>query len=466
MEEAMTQARDVNTEGKVVHEAIVQSFKGSLRGELIRPGDDKYDESRRVVNARIDKYPAMIVRCGDTSDVVNSINFARTHDLLVAIRGGAHNVAGTGVCDGGLLIDLSPMKRMSVDEERMTARAQSGLLVGEFDLMTQSFGLATTLGIVSHTGIAGLTLGGGSGWLQGKYGMACDNLLSVEIVTADGRLLTASTSENEDLFWAVRGGGGNFGVVTSFEYQLHPVSEVFGGMVVYELSKARDVLRFYRDFSDECPDELGTMPLFATSPMGPNVMVVVGCYVGPIAEGEKALESLRNFGAPYMDTFGAMDYAGMQSFLDWGFPPGRLQEWKSSFLPVLSDEAIDVLVEYAATKPSPMSAFVLQHLHGAACRVGPTETAFPHRSEKHDLLILSMWTDPSESDKNIRWTREFLDTMQPFLERGVYVNNLGDEGEERIRAAYGPNYEKLVTLKNKYDPTNFFRINQNIKPTV
>ena len=462
----MTQPRDTTTVGNVVDEAIVQVFKLGLRGELLRPGDDAYDDARKVFNAGIDRRPAMIARCADTSDVVNSVNFARTHNLLVAIRGGGHNVAGTGVCDGGIVIDLSKMKRMSVDPELLTARAQPGLLAGEFDFITQSFGLATTLGIISHTGIAGLTLGGGSGWLQGKYGMACDNLLSVEIVTADGRTLTASATENEDLFWGVRGGGGNFGVVTSFEYQLHPVDQVFGGMVVHELTNARDLLRFYRDFALESPDELGTMPLFATSPAGRPVIALFGCYSGSIEEGEKVLKPLRSFGSPFSDFFGAMNYVDMQSYLDWGFPKGRLQEWKSSFLPFLSDESIEVLIEYAVTKPSPMSAFVLQHLHGAACRVSPTETAFAHRSEKHDLLIISMWEDPSESDKNITWTREFLEAMHPFLEQGVYVNNLGDEGEDRVRAAYGPNYERLVTLKNKYDPTNFFQVNQNIKPTV
>jgi FAD/FMN-containing dehydrogenase len=464
VEEAMTQSRD--TTDKVVDESSVRGFESSLRGKLLRPGDDVYDEARTVFNGMIDRRPALIARCSDSSDVIKSVNFARTNDLLVAVRGGGHNVAGTGVCDGGLLIDLSTMKRMSVDTDDLTARAQPGMLTGEFDFITQSFGLATTLGIVSHTGISGVTLGGGSGWLQGKYGMACDNLLSVEVVTADGRLLTASATENEDLFWGVRGGGGNFGVVTSFEYRLHPVDRVLGGMVVHELKDARDVLKFYRDFCRESPDELGTMPLFGTSPTGPPVIAIFGCYSGPIEEGEKVLKPLRTFGTPYADYFAPMDYVEMQSFLDWGFPKGRLQEWKSSFLPYLSDEAIEVLLEYAETRPSPMSAFVLQHLHGAACRVGPTETAFPHRSEKHDLLIISMWTDPADSEKNISWTREFLQAMRPFLERGVYVNNLGDEGEDRIKAAYGPNYERLVALKNKYDPTNFFRVNQNIKPTV
>jgi hypothetical protein len=462
----MTQSRDTDTTGTVVDESSVRDFEASLRGKLLRPVDDVYDEARKVFNGMIDKRPAFIARCSDSSDVIKSVNFARAHDLLVAVRGAGHNVAGTGVCDGGLLIDLSTMKRMSVDPDTLTARAQPGMLTGEFDFITQSFDLATTLGIVSHTGISGVTLGGGSGWLQGKYGMACDNLLSVEIVTADGRLLTASATENEDLFWAVRGGGGNFGVVTSLEYRLHPVDRVLGGMVVHELKDARDVLKFYRDFCRESPDELGTMPLFGTSPTGPSVIAIFGCYSGPIEEGEKVLKPLRNFGSPYADYFAPMDYVEMQSFLDWGFPKGRLQEWKSGFVPYLSDEAIEVLLEYAETRPSPMSAFVLQHLHGAACRVAPTATAFPHRSEKHDLLIISMWTDPADSEKNISWTREFLGTMRPFLESGVYVNNLGEEGEDRIKAAYGPNYERLVALKNKYDPTNFFRVNQNIKPTV
>jgi FAD/FMN-containing dehydrogenase len=412
----------------------------------------------------IDKRPAMIARCAGTGDVINAVNFARTHDLLVAVRGGGHSVAGKSVCDGGILIDLSTMKGMRVDPARRTVQAQPGLRLGEFDRETQAFGLATTLGIVSNTGIAGLTLGGGIGWLNGKYGLACDNLLSVDVVTADGQFLMASASANEDLFWGVRGGSGNFGIVTSFEYQLHTVGQVLGGMVLYQLSQGKEVLRFYREFAQTCPDELSTAALLVTAPDGTRVVAIAVCHCGALAEGETAVKPLRSFGSPMADLIQPMKYVEMQSLIDESWPPGRLHYWKSNFVRTLSDGAIETAVEYAARMPSPFSGTLLQQMHGAASRVAPSDTAFANRYEQHDCLIVSSWTDPAESEKNIEWARQFWEAMQPFSERSVYVNNLGEEGEERVRAAYGPNYERLVALKNKYDPTNFFRLNQNIKP--
>ena len=448
----------------VLKNAKVEAFRSGLRGEVLLPGDDGYQAGRKVFNGMIDKRPAMIVRCAGTVDVVHAVDFARTHNLLIAVRGGGHSVGGKAVCDGGMLIDLSPMKGIHVDPKRRTARAQPGLLLGDFDRETQGFGLATPLGVVSLTGIAGLTLGGGLGWLSGKYGLSCDNLLSAEVVTADGRLLTASPAENEELFWCLRGGGGNFGIVTSFEYQLHPVGPVLFGVGVYDLSKAKEVLRLYRQFAQECPDEVSTVAKLGTDPDGRRIVAIAACYSGPLDEGEKSLLPIRKFGSPIAGEIQVQSYVELQSRADGSFPPGYLHYWKASFLRALSDDAIGVLEEYAATKPSPLTGIGLQQMHGSASRVAPADTSFAHRFEQWDWLILSQWTDAGDSEENISWTREFSEKMRPFVEEGVYVNNLGDEGDERVRAAYGQNYERLMALKNKYDPTNFFCLNQNIKP--
>jgi hypothetical protein len=452
--------------GKPLEEAAVQEFAVNLRGELIRSEDDAYDASRAVFNGMIDRHPALIARCAGVADVIRGINFARTHNLPLAVRGGGHSVAGNAVCDGGVVLDLSAIKGMRVDPVRRTARAQAGLTLGEFDLETQEFGLATTLGVVSMTGIAGLTLGGGLGWLNGKYGLACDNLISADVVTADGRLLTASAEENEDLFWGIRRGSGNFGVVTSFEYQLHRVGTVLAGGLVYPMAKAGEVLRFYHEFASECPDELSTVASLGISPDGSSVISISGCYCGAIEEGEQVLRPLRTYGSPLEDSIQPMAYRTLQSAPDAGFPFGRQHYWKSSYLKHLSDEAIDVMVRFVGEMPSPTTGVGLQQMHGEPSRVDPAATAFPHRDEHYDLIILSQWTDPTDSDKNIQWTRAFFDAMQPFFESGVYVNNLGEEGEDRVQAAYGANYDRLLALKNKYDPTNLFRFNQNIKPTT
>lgn len=452
--------------GKPREEAAVQEFVDNLRGELVRPEDDGYDTVRTVFNGMIARRPALIARCVGVADVIRGVNFARTYNLPLSVRGGGHSVAGHAVCDGGLMLDLSTMKGIRVDPVRQTAQAQAGLTLGEFDLETQQFGLATTTGVVSVTGLAGLTLGGGLGWLNGKYGLACDNVISADVVTADGQMLTASDKENEDLFWAIRGGGGNFGVVTSFEYQLHPISTVLAGGLSYPLEKAHDVLRFYHEFASTCPDELSTVGSLGVAPDGSGVVSVSVCYCGDIETGEEVLRPLRTFGPPSDDSIQPMAYRTLQSAPDAAFPLGRQHYWKSSYLKDPSDQAIDVMVEFIGKVPSPLTGIGLQQMHGAASRMDPDATAFPHRDAHYDFLILSQWTDPADSNRNIEWTRELFEAMQPFLEGGVYVNNLGEEGEGRTKAAYGQNYERLLDLKNKYDPTNLFRLNQNIKPTA
>lgn len=451
-------------------EAEVAGLKARLRGDLLRPDDSGYDDARRVWNGMIDKRPALIARCTGTGDVIAAVTFAREHELVVSVRGGGHNYAGKSVCDDGLMIDLSPMKGISVDPARRIARAEAGLKLGEFDGATQKFGLATTLGENTDTGIAGLTLGGGSGWLAGAYGLACDNVLSAEVVTADGRAVTASAEQNEDLFWGLRGAGANFGVVTSFEYQLHPVGPVLGGMVLHPLSKAKDVLRFFHEFSTTAPDEVATQALLVTGPDGSPAVAIVACYCGPVDEGEKVLKPLRTFSSPLADTVAVRPYTEMQSMFDEVWPPGRLYYHKASNIRDLSDAAIETLLEHAAAMPTAVSSiYLMQYVHGAASRVAASETAFPHRTYHYLLGVHSATDAPADSEKIIRWTRDCWDAMQPFTERAVSLNGLEDtleEGEYRLREAYGSNYDRLAALKCKYDPTNFFRLNANIKPTV
>jgi FAD/FMN-containing dehydrogenase len=376
-------------------------------------------------------------------------------------------VAGHAVADGGLMIDLSAMKSIRVDPVARTARAEPGVLWGEFDRETEAFGLATVGGVVSTTGIAGLTLGGGQGWLTGKYGLTLDNLLSADVVMADGALVRASSTEHEDLFWALRGAGANFGVVTSFAYRLHPVSTVLGGMVVHPRARAKEVLRFYREFTAAQPDEVTTYAGLLTTPDGNAVVALVTCYAGPLDEGERIVAPLRRFGSPVADTIGPMPYTAMQAIIGAGFPPGRLNYWKSGLTNEISDEAIETAIDHARRVPSPFTAVVFADCHGAYSRVGKSDTAYSHRDLQYDLVILSSWVNPADSDRNIGWTRTFFDAIRPHLSHGVYVNDLGDDdGTERVRNAYGANYARLVELKNTYDPTNLFRLNQNIKPSV
>ncbi len=453
----------------MLKEAAVEEFKKSLRGPLLRPSDPGYNEARTLWNAMIDKRPALIARCAGVSDVISSVNFARTHNLLVAIRGGGHSFPGNSVCDGGIVIDLSSMKSVRVDPARRTARAEPGVKWGEFDRETQAFGLATTGGTLADTGIAGLTLGGGIGWLCRKHGLSVDNLLSVDIVTADGQFRSASASENTDLFWAVRGGSGNFGVVTSFEYQLHPVGPVLGGMVAHPLEKAGEVLKFYHDFASSAPDELMTGVGLLTSPEGHPVVAIIACYNGSIEAGEKVVQPLRKFGPPVADHIAPMAYTQVQGMLDAAFPAGRRNYIKTNFMNSIDDDAIATMVDRFRGVPSPYSMLALFQLGGAAGRVGKDETAFYHRDAGYHMFLASIWEDAADDGKNIRWVRETWDAIRPFAADGVYVNEMGDEreGEARIREAYGPTtYQRLVALKNRYDPTNLFRLNPNIKPTA
>jgi FAD/FMN-containing dehydrogenase len=449
--------------------AAVEAFKASLRGALLCAGDAGYDEARQVWNGMIDKRPALIARCAGVADVISTVNFARTHQLLVSVRGGGHNIPGNAVCDGGLMIDLAPMRSVRVDPMRRTARAEGGVIWGEFDCETQAFGLATTGGSVSDTGIAGLTLGGGLGWLAGKYGLSCDNLLSADMVTADGQFLIASTSEHADLFWCLRGGGGNFGIVTAFEYQLHPVGPVLAGTLIHPFTKAKEALAFYRDFAKAIPDEVNTIGGLLTSPEGDPLAVIAVCYNGSLEAGERALQSLREFGPPVADQVRPIAYCEVQTLLDAATVRGRRYYIKSSFMRSISDEAIDTLVERFASVPSPLTLTFFQQLGNAANRVDIQGTAFSHRDALCEWGCLSSWLDSADDGANIHWTRELAEAMQPFSSGGAYITQMGveaEEGAERIKAAYGPNYNRLVALKNKYDPTNLFRHNQNIKPTV
>ena len=442
-----------------------EEFKASLRGHLLHPGEDGYDNARKVWNGMFDRRPTLIARCAGAADVISAVNFARDTGLQVAVRGGGHSFPGHSVCDGGLVIDLSPMKGIRVDSAARTARAEPGIKWIEFDRETQAFGLATTGGTASDTGIAGLTLGGGLGWLSNKYGLTVDNLISADVVIANGRLLTASATENQDLFWGLRGGGGNLGVVTSFKYQLHAVGPtVLGGMVVYPLAKAKDVLRFYREFSKTAPDELTTYAAFLDPPGGDTVVAVICCYCGPIEKGDEVVRPLKSFGPPLQDMLGPMPYAAQQCLMDAALPTGSYYYNKGGSLSDLSDQAIEVFAEYAAKKPSPLSGVLIQTVFGAASRVGSEVTAFAHRKLPYAPVIVSQWLDAADSEANVGWARDFWKALQPFAGAGAYVNDLGQDDEDRIRIAYGANYERLAALKKKYDPDNFFRLNPNIKP--
>jgi hypothetical protein len=455
-------------EGKtMVPQDQIATFGTSLRGASFVPGEPGYDAARVVFNRAIDRHPAIIGRCAGAADVITCVNFAREHRLPVSIRAGGHSIAGKAICDDGLMIDLSAMKGIRVDTATRTVRAEPGLTIGEFDRETQAFGLATTMGVISTTGIAGLTLGGGMGWLLGKHGLACDNVIAMDVVTADGQLLKTSQQENPELFWGMRGGGGNFGVVTSFDYRLHPLGQVFGGGILYPVDQTRDVLRFYRDFVASSPDELSTQMGRICTVEGLPVIGIAGCYSGSLEDGEKVLAPLRRFGTPVADLFGPMTYLQMQTMFDPWFPPGRQAYWKANFLRGLPDDAIEIFHEFAQTVPSPYTTGPwLENVHGAVSRVGPSETAFAHRQHTFNFLVLSSWAEPSEADRNIQWTRACWDAMRPFMVPGAYVNYLEEEADPQARAAYGVNYDRLAALKARYDPDNLFRINHNIRPTT
>lgn len=447
----------------ISHRELRERLARQVKGPVLGAGDPAYEESRRVFNAMIDRRPAAILKCSCAEDVARGVLAAREFGLPLSIKGGGHSVAGNAVCDGGLMLDMSPMKRITVDPERGVAVAGAGLTLGEFDAATSRYGLATTLGVVSMTGIAGLTLGGGIGWLNGKHGLACDNVVSMDVVTADGQVRTASAGQHQDLFWALRGGGGNFGAVVSFTYRLHPVSMVLAGPISYPPERAAEALRRYHQVASTAPDALTTAASVVRGADGQPAVSVVVCWSGPPDEGEHVLRPLREFGPPVTDAVGLIPYRELQSVPDTGYPPGRLHYWKASFLAELPGEAIDAILRFAATAPSPHTGIGLQQITGAASRIAPAATAFAHRARHYDFLILSQWDDPADSPANMGWARELFDAMSPYF-RGVYVNNLGEEGSDRVHDAYGINYDRLARIKAAHDPDNLFRLNQNIQP--
>ena len=448
-----------------LNEKSIADLSARFSGVLLRPGESGYDDARKIHNGMIDRNPALIARCVGTADIVDSVNFARTQGLELAVRGGGHNVAGRAVCDDGLMLDLSLMKGIHVDPVRRTARAQGGVTWREFNRETQARGLATTGGVISTTGIAGLTLGGGLGWLMAKYGLAMDNLLSAEVVTAAGDILRASKDENGDLFWGLQGGGGNFGAASWLEYRLHPVGMVTSGLIAYPVDQARDVLRFFRDITSALPDDLTIFGGLLHAPDGAPIAVLIVCHCGPLDQAERALQPIKKFRTPLINAIAPTTYEATNMMLDAGFPRGALNYWKSNFMAELSDQSIDTLISQFAACPSPMSGLLLEHIHGAATRVGVGETAFPHRREGYNFLVVSEWLNPADNGRNIQWARESYDAMQPYFATGRYVNYLGDdEGEDAVATAYGPNFQRLRTLKAKYDPSNLFRLNQNIRP--
>jgi len=453
----------------------VKILKGDLRGEILLPADKDYDQSRKVWNGMIDRHPALIVRCLGASDVMKSIKFAQDHGLTVSVRGGGHNVAGNAVCEGGLMIDLSKMKSVRVDPAKRRAQAEPGATWRQLDLETQAHSLALTGGLVSTTGIAGFTLGGGIGWLVRKYGLALDNLVSVDVVTAKAELVNASMTENSDLFWGVRGGGGNFGVVTSFEYELHPVGPIIlGGLIAFRAEDGRELLKFYREYIKDAPDELTTLVVYLTAPplpflpkdvVGTHLIAIALCYCGNLQDGQKVLAPLRKFGKPVADVIQPMPYTVLQSLLDEAAPSGLHDYWKSMYLSSLDDETIEIILSHGKTISSPLSAIHVHQLGGAMRRIGDDATAFGHRDASFALNIVSCWQDPSENATHMKWTKDFFAAMQKFA-AGVYVNFMGEEDAGRVKEVYEKEkYQKLVTLKDKYDPSNFFRMNQNIMPS-
>lgn len=458
-----------------VGEASVRELRDAMRGELITPDDSSYDEARSVWNGMIDRRPAMIARCTGTHDVIAAIGFARSEGMTVAVRGGAHNVAGNATCDGGLVIDLSPMKGVRVDADARTVRAQAGLTWGELDQETQGFGLATTGGLVTSTGIAGFTLGGGIGWMMRKHGLACDNLISADVVTADGQTAHASETENGELLWGLRGGGGNFGVVTEFEFRLHPVSQVFGGLLAWPAEGAREVLRFWRDWVAGTPDELCTMAAFLYAPPEPFVppefvgapIFALACFhLDPEGSAERDLQPLRDLN-PALDVLGPMPYQAIQGMFDGGVPRGSRNYWRSGYVDALSDEGIEAIVKYADGVPAPLGQLHVHQMGGAASRVPSGATAFGNRDAGFLMNYIGLWLEPAEDEANRAWVRNASDALAPFGTGARYVNFLADEGEAGVRSAYeSETYTRLENLKGKYDPTNFFHLNQNIRPAA
>jgi FAD/FMN-containing dehydrogenase len=455
--------------------SALPEFRESLRGQLLFPGEAAYEEARKIHNAMIDRHPAVIVRCAGVADVMAAVKFARSQGIRTSVRGTGHNVAGISLCDDGLVIDLSAMKGIHINPVARTARVEPGVTWGEMNHDLQAFGLAATGGFVGTTGVGGLTLGGGLGWMVRKHGCALDNLLSADVVTAEGELLKASAKENPDLFWGIRGGGGNFGIVTSFEFQVHPVGTVLAGLVMHPLSKGGEALRFWRRYEETASEEMSNSVVIFTAgaelPVPDTlrrepIVAVGGVWVGDLEEGKRALRPLREYGPPAADIYQPMPYSAAQTMADFLWPKGLYSYWKSSFLKSLSDGAIDTILDFSARTPSPRTVVVVEHDGDSAwSRVPDDATAFGHRNWAYNMVITTMWTNPNESNVNIEWTRKFWEAMKPFFAEAVYVNYLGDVEEEGVRSAYGKKYERLAALKQKYDPTNFFCMNQNIKPS-
>jgi FAD/FMN-containing dehydrogenase len=450
--------------------AAIEGF----RGVLLSPADEGYEQARWTWNAMFDKRPALIARCSGVADVIAGVNYARENGLLLSIRGGGHSIPGHSTCDDGLVLDLSPMRSVRVDPVGKTARAEGGVNWGTYDRETGAFGLGSPGGQVSTTGIAGLTLGGGIGWLMRKHGLACDNLISADVVTAAGELVTASADENEELFWGLRGGGGNFGVVTSLEYRVHDVGLVFGGAVMHPVDRAHDVLGHYREFSRTAPDELTTYALLVTAPpapfvppemVGQPVVVVAGCYAGDLAEGERVVQPLREFGGPPIDLFQPLPYPVLQSMFDETGPAGHSYYIKGEYVSEISDELIATVIEGAAEMPGSHCEIHFGQMGGAVARVSEDDTAFAYRNAEFAFIGIAHWLEPHEEETHLAWARSLGEAVKPQTV-GTYVNFLGDEGDERIKFAYGSEekYNRLVELKRKWDPGNLFRLNQNIKP--
>jgi FAD/FMN-containing dehydrogenase len=448
-------------------------LREQVRGEVIAPDDDGYEQARRVYNAMIDRRPAVVVRCANAGDVVATVNFAREHQLDLAVRGGEHSVPGFGTCDGGVVVDLSGMRGIRVDPAAGTARAEGGATWGDFDAATHAFGLATTGGIISTTGVGGLTLGGGIGYLARGCGLSCDNLVSADVVTADGRFLVASEDENDDLFWALRGGGGNFGVVTSFEFRLHPVKDIYGGPIFYELRDAGTVLGFFREFIADAPQELGGFPAFQIAPPLPFIpedrhgepfLVIVACWAGPLDQGARALQPFHDLAPVAAELVGPMPYPALNSAFDGLVPPGLQHYWKANFVTELTDEAIGAHLEHGPKVPVVNSTVHIYPINGVCHLVAPDATAFAYRDANFATVIAGMWPDPADNQANIGWVRDYYDATAPLSEQGGYINFMADDDQDRIKANYRGNYERLVTVKRKYDPGNLFHLNQNIRP--
>lgn len=451
----------------------IAGLRTRFRGELIEPDSPGYDEARKIWNGMIDRRPAVIARCANVADVIHAVNFARENRLPLAVRGGGHNVTGNAVCNDGVVIDLRGMKGIRVDPESRTAWVDGGCTWGDLDHATHAFGLAAPGGIISTTGIAGLSLGGGIGHLTRKCGLSVDNILSADVVTADGRLIHASAKQNEDLFWALRGGGGNFGVVTSFEFRLHPVEMVYAGPILYPLEKSREALRMYRDVMNRAPDDLNAFFAFLIVPPGPpfpeplqnKTFCGVGvCYTGPMNGAEAALRPFREFGPPVLDFAGPLPFPALQGMFDALVPEGLQNYWKADFVHELTDPIIDAHVEHGPGIPTFSSAMHIYPVSGAAGRVGKGDTAFYHRDAKYVHVIAAMYPNPADTDNNVAWVRNYWSALHPHSTGGAYVNFLMEEGDERIRATYGENFSRLAAVKQRYDPENMFRLNQNIKP--